>query len=90
MGWYYGGASEGCVVYWSGLDTALASWKDAVALRDQFPRAPAWGQAGLEGEVDVNNTTIGAEDTVESGGKAQRTKRVRRPNSKLSRPTWAK
>lgn len=77
-------------VVWSGLDTALASWKDVVALRDRFPRARAWGQAGLEGEADVNNTTIGAEDIIESGGKAQRTKCVCRPNSKLSRLMWAK
>jgi hypothetical protein len=41
-------------VQWSGFDDALATWEDAVALRQQFPRAPAWGQATSQGEEDVS------------------------------------
>jgi hypothetical protein len=34
------------LIQWSGLPAALASWEDIEALRQRFPRAPAWGQAG--------------------------------------------
>jgi hypothetical protein len=35
------------LVQWSNLPRSLATWEDAEALRQQFPRAPAWGQAGF-------------------------------------------
>jgi hypothetical protein len=44
-------------VVWSGLDTALASWKDVVALRDQFPRAPVWDKQVLKVRVRWMSTT---------------------------------
>jgi len=31
-------------IQWSGLPTALATWEDVQALRQCFPRAPAWGK----------------------------------------------
>jgi hypothetical protein len=79
-------------VVWSGLDVALATWEDVVALRDRFPRAPALGQAGSEGPADVSNTgTVpGMEDEASDGGKQQRAKRARRPNVQVSGPMWAK
>lgn len=30
-------------VVWSGMDPALVTWEDVVALRSRFPDAPAWG-----------------------------------------------
>lgn len=36
-------------VKWSGMDYALATWEDLVALKQQFPRAPVWGQPGFLG-----------------------------------------
>jgi hypothetical protein len=42
-------ASDGqtqVLVQWSGLPASLATWEDTTALRQAFPRAPAWGQAG--------------------------------------------
>ena len=36
-------------VQWSGMDEALATWEDYEALKQQFPQAPAWRQAGFYG-----------------------------------------
>lgn len=37
----------------SRMDPELATWKDAEALQQRFPDAPAWGHAGLQGEGSV-------------------------------------
>jgi hypothetical protein len=37
------------LIKWSGLDNALATWEDAIAIQQRFPRAPAWGHAGSQG-----------------------------------------
>ena len=34
------------LVKWSGWPASLATWEDVEALRQRFPAAPAWGQAG--------------------------------------------
>ena len=40
------------LVKWSGWPASLATWEDMEALRQRFPAAPAWGQAGsLQGEM---------------------------------------
>jgi hypothetical protein len=42
-------ASDGqtqVLVQWSRLPASLATWEDATALQQAFPRTPAWGQAG--------------------------------------------
>jgi hypothetical protein len=54
------------LIQWSGLPAALASWEDIEALRQCFPRAPAWGQAGSYQGGDVSNTPVVA---TEQGGK---------------------
>ena len=42
------------LVQWSNLPRSLATWEDTEALRQRFPRAPAWGQAGLRWGGDVS------------------------------------
>lgn len=37
------------LVTWSGLPDEVATWEDQEALRQRFPLAPAWGQAGFPG-----------------------------------------
>jgi hypothetical protein len=37
------------LIKWSGMDASLATWEDAEAVQQQFPQAPAWGQAGAQG-----------------------------------------
>lgn len=41
-------------VVWSGMDAELATWEDAEALYNRFPRAPAWGQAVIEERGNVS------------------------------------
>jgi hypothetical protein len=36
------------LIQWTGLPAALATWEDVEALRQHFPHAPAWGQAGSQ------------------------------------------
>lgn len=38
------------LVKWSSLPASLATWEDQEALQQQFPFAPAWGQAGSQEE----------------------------------------
>jgi hypothetical protein len=47
------------LIKWSGLDASLATWEDAEAIQQQFPQAPAWGQAGAQGEGDVTAPHLG-------------------------------
>ena len=44
------------LVQWSNLPPSLATWEDTEALRQRFPRAPAWGQAGLRRGGDASVT----------------------------------
>ena len=36
------------LILWSGLPRSLATWEDLKALKQRFPRAPAWGQASSQ------------------------------------------
>lgn len=47
------------LVQWSNLPRLLAMWEDLEALKQRFPRAPAWGQAGLQRGGDVSNSDKG-------------------------------
>jgi hypothetical protein len=55
------------LIQWSSAPTLLATWKDIEALRQRFPAAPAWGQAGAYGGghvsvVDTAGAQAGTED----------------------------
>lgn len=54
------------LVHWSGMPEDQATWEDIDSLRQQFPTAPAWGQAGFQGEGIVNDPA-----TPSSSGAAQ-------------------
>lgn len=36
------------LIKWSQMPVSLATWEDLETLRQQFPRAPAWGHAGSQ------------------------------------------
>jgi hypothetical protein len=86
------------LVEWSGLPPDLATWEDQEALRQSFPLAPAWGQAGFEGPGNVTNSLmeemsqplqqqVGAIPNGPSKQEAA-TRRVRRPNRRVYGPKW--
>jgi hypothetical protein len=59
-------------VQWSGGTEDQATWEDMDALRQQFPYAPAWGQAGFQEEGIVSGPAIreGKSTSSEDGGPA--------------------
>lgn len=38
------------LIVWSHLPCELTTWEDVARVRQEFPAAPAWGQAGIQGE----------------------------------------
>jgi hypothetical protein len=51
------------LIKWSGAPAGDATWEDMEALKQQFPLAPAWGQAGFQERGIVNIPTPQASDT---------------------------
>ena len=41
------------LVKWNNLPAALATWEDYEAMRQEYPRAAAWGQAAFQGRGNV-------------------------------------
>ena len=61
-------AVQQVLVQWSGASEEAATWEDRDPLRQAFPRAPAWGQAGLE---DGGLSATWPHTTVTLGRRAQ-------------------
>jgi hypothetical protein len=68
------------LIQWSSWPTELATWEDELTIKQRFPDATAWGQAGIQGE---ENVTVPEENV-----KVDRPTRIRKPNSKVSGPDW--
>ena len=76
------------LVQWSGLPAEEATWEDYEALRQQFLRAPAWGQAGFQAPGIVNDlTTMDKSQATQDGGEDDGPK-VTRPARKKRPPRW--
>jgi transposase InsO family protein len=70
------------LIKWSGWPAALATWEDFTALKQQFPHAPAWGQAvSQEGEIVTTGPAI-------EGNTVRRSSRVSKANQKWAGPEW--
>jgi hypothetical protein len=84
------------LVQWSHMPPALSTWEPLEALRQQFPRAPAWGHAVSQEEGNVSHpedTPGELNDLAPAGGDVDATgrpKRKKKPNSKLSGAEWTK
>lgn len=76
-------------IHWSGFPTSLATWEDLVPLRMRFPRALAWGQAKHKRRGNVMRP---GEDREAQKNQVEpsRPRRVARPNSRYTGPTWTK
>lgn len=56
------------LIKWSGLPDTLATWEDLEALKQCFPQAPAWGEAGFKGRGNVSTASpVGAKHTASAG-----------------------
>ena len=77
------------LVQWSGAAEGDATWEDYEALNQQFPRAPACGQAGIQdqGIVSVPVTSV-----ADQGGEKERDQELglapTRPRRKKKEPAW--
>jgi hypothetical protein len=90
------------LVKWSHLPLELSTWEDEIALHQDFPRAPAWGQAIPRRGRDVTNTktasaanqvaTISEPNAIQedASGGDQVTVRSRQPSSRVFGPYWVK
>jgi hypothetical protein len=81
------------LVRWSRTPLELSTWEDEDALRQQFPRAPTWGQAVFQGRRSVTRapaTPLTKDEDVGANqeGKSGLTKRARRPNPRVMGPAW--
>jgi ribosomal protein L21E len=77
------------LVQWTGQSEASATWEDLEALRQRFPLAPAWGQAGFQGQGVVSDQAPPADGLQVSTSKL-RPKRTRRLPAWLAGQEWAK
>jgi hypothetical protein len=89
------------LIQWSHSPPELSTWEPLEQLRQQFPRAPAWGHAGSEDGGNVSSLHLpgtSEEDTpgveavaLPAGDEAAlmtRPKRLRRPSTRVSGPLW--
>jgi hypothetical protein len=63
------------LVKWNNLPSALATWEDFEAVRQEFPRATAWGQAVSQGGGNVSHR----HDQAQEEGVSKCRPRERRP-----------
>lgn len=85
--------SQQVLVKWSGWPESLATWEDLDYLRQQFPLAPAWGQAGsLQGRNVTTTTIVPGQPVVDKPANEQaRPRRSSRPktgNVRIGGPEW--
>ncbi|KAK1617590.1 hypothetical protein QYE76_023107 [Lolium multiflorum] len=76
------------LIHWSGMPEDQATWEDIDSLRQQFPTAPAWGQAGFQAGGIVNDpatpSTSGAAQDNAEPSQAEGGRRARRKEA----PKW--
>jgi hypothetical protein len=78
-------------VRWSELPEDLATWEDYTAMKQAFPQAPAWGQAGFQelGNVRTVDQGDSNEQNSTKGGSPRRSTRPKKPNVRISDPEWS-
>jgi hypothetical protein len=78
------------LVQWSGSPASTATWEDHEELRQLFPHAPAWGQAGFQEGGNVSDRAPPAEEIADQvlEEKKARPARVRRAPAWLATDEW--
>jgi hypothetical protein len=79
-------------VKWSELPDELATWEDYTTLKQTFPQAPAWGQAGFQepGSVSTasgDNGSVAMEQQQDTQI-PRRSVRPRKGNVRITCPEW--
>lgn len=76
------------LVQWSGMPEDAATWEDLEAPQQQFPRAPAWGQVGLQEGGIVNDLPLPGSDPNSSTEDKAGGPRTPRPKRRKWAPSW--
>ena len=74
----------------------MSTWENETLLRQNFPAAPAWGQAGSDGGGNVMTNTDAADSLEHTAADSElkkeagvgRPHRNRKPNMKFFGPAW--
>lgn len=76
------------LVQWSGMPEEAATWEDRETVKQLFPYAPAWGQAGLQEGGIVNDRGPPGEDTGPQEAADKADMGATRPQRNKRRPGW--
>jgi hypothetical protein len=80
---------EQVLIQWSQMPASLATWENFEQVRQQFPRAPAWGHAGSQGRAIVTNDAPATDQQADNGPEEveARPARKRKPNPRVAGPS---
>jgi hypothetical protein len=79
---------------WSQMPPSLSTWEPLETLKQQFPRAPAWGHATSQAGEGVSSAQAGepevtlGQNSKRADATSSRSKRQHKPNPKTSGPEW--
>jgi hypothetical protein len=76
------------LVQWSGTTADQATWENLDALNQQFPQAPAWGQAEIQEGGNVNDLETTEDDAGATAGTTDEQQRQARPVRVRRGPRW--
>jgi hypothetical protein len=76
------------LIHWSGMPEDQATWEDVESLRQQFPAAPAWGQAGFQARGIVNDQAPPGTSNDDPGMAGPSQAKEGRPTRKKKTPGW--
>lgn len=86
------------LIQWSVLPRSLATWEDLTSLKQRFPHAPTWGEAGSKGGEGVSSqtpkgtekeqATVASPAREGTGAVARRSDHAKRPNWLITGPEW--
>lgn len=76
------------LVQWSGCPESMATREDLESLRQQFPRASAWGQADFQERGIVSDLGQNCSDTRASEADDEAARKTPRPKRATRPPSW--